>query len=147
MAAITRIDLRLKTVNRPDAGTDADIYLGLAGREFHVDSFDPGENDFEPGSDKTYIFSHGSEANVDDPKNNDPTDPWPLDSNDISRCPRYIRLEESNEHNNVTWNVELVRLTVKSGNSIIFTEDRLGGNANLWMGAGKKKFQSRYLYF
>jgi hypothetical protein len=151
MTAITRIELRIKTVNQQGAGTDADIYLGLAGREFHVDSPDPAVEDFEPFSpltDHTYIFDDGTDANVADPKNNDPTAPWQIDSDDIDRCPTYIRLEESKEHANVTWNVEFVRVVAKdkSGHSS-FHAERLGGGANLWMGAGKKISLSRYLYF
>jgi hypothetical protein len=143
MTAITRIELRIRTGNQPDAGMDdGEVYLGLAGREFHVDSHG---DDFIPGHEDKFIFSHGPGANVTDPKDNDPTDPWQLDSDDISRCPRYIRFEpRRGEDGRVEeWNVASVHLAVKFGSSG-FTEDRLGGGANLWMGG---EFKSRYLYF
>jgi hypothetical protein len=144
MTAITRIELRIQTGDADDAGMDnGEIYLGLAGREFHVDS--PGDQ-FKPSDEDRFIFTHGPAANVTDPKENDPTDPWQLDSDDIGRCPRYIRFEPRRVGGRVEeWNVASVQLVVKSGNSIIFTEERLGDDgANLWMGG---EFKSRYLYF
>jgi hypothetical protein len=76
MPAITRIQLRLVTGNRADAGTDGDVFLGICGREFNVDS--RGDvNDFERNSDRTYIFGEG--ANVLRPEENDPRSPWQLD--------------------------------------------------------------------
>ena len=59
MAAITTIDLVVHTANVTGAGTDADVYLGLAGREFYVDS---SLNDFEQGQNITYTF--GANPNV-----------------------------------------------------------------------------------
>ena len=143
MTAITRIELSIQTGGADGAGMqNGEVYLGLAGREFHVDS---AHNDFEPDSDFTYIFSHHG-ANVTDQEDNDPTDPWQLDSDDIKRCPRYIRFEPRRVAGRVEeWNVASVQLVVKSGNSVIFTEKRLGeDDANLWMGG---EFKSRYLYF
>jgi hypothetical protein len=151
MTAIKRIELRIKTGNRQDAGMEnGEVYLGLAGREFHVDS---DANDFERGSDGTYIFDDGTEAKaiingtrakITDPKENDPTDPWQLVSDDISRCPRYIRFEPRHPGGKwEEWNVASVHLTVKFGNSSL-TAERLDGGENLWMGG---EYKSRYLYF
>src|SRR5262245_43930057 len=38
MAAITRIEANVRTGNRAGAGTDGNIFLGIAGREFVLDS-------------------------------------------------------------------------------------------------------------
>jgi hypothetical protein len=73
MAAITRMDVRLVTGNRPGAGTDGNVFVAVCGREFSVDSagdFD----DFERGDDRTYVFGAG--ANVANPERNDPQ-PFP----------------------------------------------------------------------
>jgi len=136
MAAITRIELRLVTGNRTDAGTDGDIFLGLAGREYNVDS--QGDvNDFERNSDRKYIFGDG--ATVLRPAENDPRSPWQTDSVDIGRSPRYIRFEPGAGGD---WNLERVDLTVIfPGGS--FNTSRLGGGAHLWLGERRGKF----LYF
>src|SRR5262245_55939180 len=55
MAAITRIDVRLKTGDL--SGTDGDVYIRIGGREFYIDS----ENDdFERNSDRTYTLGEGA---------------------------------------------------------------------------------------
>jgi hypothetical protein len=135
MSAITRIQLRIVTGDREDAGTDGNVLLGLAGREFNVDS--SGVNDFERGSDRTYIFGDGS--NVLRPGQNDPRSPWQLDTEDIPRCPRYIRFELGSGGD---WNIELLELVVNptpAGGGIIFRR-LVGANNNLWLGAGQGKF-------
>ena len=133
MAAITRIELRVVTGDRTDAGTDGAVFLGLGGREFNVDS--RGEvNDFERGSDRTYIF--GSGATVNRPEENDPRSPWQIDSNDVGRVPRYIRFEPGPGGD---WNVERLELgVIFAGGSL--TQRALDGGAHLWLGARRGKF-------
>lgn len=43
------IFVRLKTADVLLAGTDGDVYIGLGGREFQIDSKDEDINDFEKG--------------------------------------------------------------------------------------------------
>ena len=133
MAAIKILSLRLVTGNRENAGTDGDVFLGVAGREFNVDS--QGDvNDFERNSDRTYVFGEGS--NVLRPQENDPRTPWQTDTNDLRFSPTYIRFEPGQGGD---WNLERVQLTVidVSNNSVQF--DRLEGNANLWLGESRGK--------
>ena len=59
MAAITRIDVRIRTANQPGAGTDGDVWAAVGGREFYLDS---SANDFEQGDSRTYTLGQG--ANV-----------------------------------------------------------------------------------
>jgi len=125
MATVQTIRLRRRTGNVIDAGTDGDVFLGLGGREFFVDSSD---NDFERGADKVYVFGQG--ANVLRPDQNDPRTPLPIDSNELTRFPIYLRLAAGVGQD---WNIGLVELTVLwPGASATFS--RLEGNANIWLG-------------
>jgi hypothetical protein len=142
MPAITRIQFRLVTGNRADAGTDGDVFLGICGREFNVDS--RGDvNDFERNSDRTYIFGEG--ANVLRPEENDPRSPWQLDLANIYRLPLWIRFEPGPGGD---WNLERVDLTVDAVTpggdltsvSIQTLENRPGANPHLWLGERRGKF-------
>jgi hypothetical protein len=137
MSAITSIRLRLVTGNREGAGTDGNVYLGLAGREFHVDS--SGDvNDFERASDRTYIFGTG--ANVADAAANDPRSPLQLDHLDIARFPTYIRFEAVG--GSADWNLERVEVQVSAeGTSVNLAG--LEGSEHLWLGQRRGKM----LYF
>jgi hypothetical protein len=53
MSAIQTFSVRLVTSRHPDAGTDGDVYVGVCGREFYIDSAAV-VDDFERGSDRTY---------------------------------------------------------------------------------------------
>jgi hypothetical protein len=129
-APITRIELRLFTANRDGAGTDGDVFLGVGGREFFVDSAATGLNDFERGSDYTYRF--GDTANVMRAGENDPRSPWQLTYDDFRLAPRYIRLESGGD-----WDVERADLTVVYSSSGVpgsVPLRRLERNAHLWLG-------------
>ena len=132
MTAITRIELRLVTGNRTDAGTDGDVFLGVAGQEFNVDS--QGDvNDFERGSDRVYVFGDG--ATVLRPDENDPRTPWQTDSDELRFTPRYIRFEPGQGGD---WDVERVDLTViYQGGSLHVS--RLEGGNHLWLGERRGK--------
>ncbi len=61
MSYVETIFFRFKTADIIDAGTDLEVYVGVGGREFYIESqreFD----DFERGDDRTYII--GNEASV-----------------------------------------------------------------------------------
>jgi hypothetical protein len=135
MTAITRIDLRLVTGNRSNAGTDDNVYLGICGREFYVDS---SSNDFEQGSDRIYTFGVGS--NVTHAEENDPRTPFALQTENLGRFPVYIRHEPVALGEN-SWNVERVTVTVNPGTAQV-QFDALAGANNLWLGV----FSGRYCY-
>jgi hypothetical protein len=125
MANISRIDVRIATGNRSGAGTDGYIYLGVCGREFHVDS---AQNDFERGTDRTYTLGVG--ANVTDKEFNDPRSPQ-LDTASLDRFPVYLRFEPKGD--NADWNLERVDVTVNPGGSQV-KYTTLAGSAHLWLG-------------
>ena len=136
MAAITTIDLVLHTANVTGAGTDADVYLGLAGREFYVDS---SLNDFEQGQNITYTF--GVNPNVLNAGDNDPTQPLQLDTADLDRFPnRYIRMDPRGDGSGPNWVIEEVTVTVTSGQLSLRKFSRLGGNDTLKLGRKAGKF-------
>jgi hypothetical protein len=147
--AINKIELRLATGNRPGADTDGDVFLGICGREFFVDS--QGDfNDFQRNSNRTYIFGDG--ANVARPEENDPRSPWQLEFNDIIRLPLWIRFEPGGGGD---WNVERVDLAVTAGTveagdatSVVVrtlenraaTPTRPAENPHVWLGERRGKF-------
>lgn len=128
MAPINRIDAEVKTANISGAGTNSAVYLGIAGREFHLDSEDS-TNDFEAGDKKTYIFGDGS--NVDQAQYNDPRAPK-LDTVDLDTYPTYVRSPNSD------WALEDVTVTVNPGaeDEQVFENAALATtNDILWFGA------------
>ena len=55
MSNVETIYIRFKTADIIDAGTDLEVYVGIGGREFYIESqrdFDY----FERGDDRTYII-------------------------------------------------------------------------------------------
>jgi hypothetical protein len=126
MAAITRIDIRLKTGNRSSAGTDGDVYLGIGGREFSLDSE---VDDFEQNSDRTYTFGAG--ANVNFASVNSPSSPYQLHTENLDHLPVYIRFAPKDREDN--WNIESVIANVNPGPGQVQYQ-ALGGSDNLWLG-------------
>jgi hypothetical protein len=137
MSKITRIDVRVQTGNRTDAGTNGDVFIAIAGREFKLDS---AVDDFEKGSDRTYILGEGTGGGspLNNPKNNDPATPFALDTADLDKFPIWIRFEPLGS-NNAAWNLEFVRATVNPGPKqeqyqALLTE------GNLWLGQNSGKY-------
>lgn len=106
MAAINKIDVTITTADVADAGTDGNVYLGICGREFNLDT---SANDFERHSTRTYVLGTGS--NVLNKAKNDPTNPQ-LDSADIDDLPKYIRIEGGS-----SWDLISVCVQVDDGTS------------------------------
>ncbi len=78
------------TVETGDDGTDDDVYLGIAGREFKLDTSD---NNFQSNTTETFTLG-GTSANVENASLNDPTSPQ-LDLLGLDTYPIYLRLEGS----------------------------------------------------
>jgi hypothetical protein len=125
VAPITRIEVRLITSNRPDAGTIGPVYVGICRREFGVNNSDL---DFTPGHDFTYVFGEG--ANVSDAPDNDPRTLLPLDTADANQFPRYIRQESPD-----SWDLEELTITVNPGQPSQLVFNALAGlNQHLILG-------------
>jgi hypothetical protein len=138
MADITRIDVRIKTGDRPRGGTDGFVTLTIAGRDFSINSR---ENDFLRGDDVTYTL--GERAGeppagraVTNSRNNNPREPQ-LDTADLDTSPVFIRYAPWPEVQTVPgdfeWDLESIRVTVNPGADAI-TYSRFFGDNHLWLG-------------
>lgn len=103
MADIQTIKVNVQTARDSGAGTDGDVYIGFAGREFHVDTT---ADDFEAGSSRTYVLGKGS--NVVDPSVNDPRDPR-LRTGLVDGFPVYVRFHPRSRTDN--WKLQRAAIT------------------------------------
>ncbi|MGW5820073.1 PLAT/LH2 domain-containing protein [Streptomyces noursei] len=128
MANIERINAYIATGTDSGAGTDAYIYLGIAGREFLLDA---SGNDFENGTEFTYTL--GDQTNVSYPEYNDPRKPQ-LTTEDLHH-PTYLRFVASGT--GPDWQLDRVTVTVNPNLADAVTYDRkaLEGEGNtIWLG-------------
>ncbi|TYB69331.1 hypothetical protein FXF51_08930 [Nonomuraea sp. PA05] len=108
-------------------GSDAEIYLGLAGREFWLDL--PSEDDTEVGQEFHYIY--GSGGNTRYPTYNDPRNPK-LTFGDLLEHDVYVRMNPSDDW----WHAEKVRVVVKGVLGSRATYEALDGGDSQWLGNG-----------
>lgn len=129
MPELHKITLNLQTGDLEDAGTDGDVYLGVCGREFYVDSEDPDEDDFERNSTHEYVF--GVDASNINPPANDPRNPQ-LFTENVERFPMYIRFQPRSRTDH--W--FLHRAEVSFNDSFFPRWDTLEliGRAGIWLG-------------
>ncbi len=132
MADLTKIEVHINTSDIEDAGTDGSVYLGICGREFRCDT---SADDFERGSNRTYIF--GESANVRNAASNDPRKPR-LILEDVDRFPVYIRFEQDGGGGH--WNLEMATVHL---NGTIFQQYEIRlEREGLWLG----KNSGAYIY-
>lgn len=138
MATINKIKVEIKTSNIENAGTDGDIFIAIAGREFKLDS---SENDFQRDSTRTYILGKrrvaANETPVLNAGENDPLTPFILDTADLDRFPIWIRFEPLGS--SPDWNLDSVLATVNPGNGEV-RYHVLDGTGNLWLGQDSGKY-------
>jgi len=103
MPQIDTIGLNLKTGNLSGAGTDGDVYLGVCGREFSIDTT---RDDFERGSARTYVLGDGS--NVNNAAVNDPREQRLFVEN-VDNFPVYIRFQPQGRSDN--WQLQRATLS------------------------------------
>jgi len=95
----------VRTGNSSGSGTDANVYLGIAGREFALSSAEI--NNFEAGSQYTYVL--GAASNVEAPDYNNPVNPQ-LYTEWLTQHPVYLRMDGSGTAS--AWEVDKVTVTV-----------------------------------
>ena len=110
MSQVTGILCQVITGNVDGAGTDGNVYLGLGGREFRLDS---AQDDYERGSWREYVMGDGPWSGpvtpVRNPQWNDPRVGFPLDTANLTRSPVYIRFALGGDDNwNLRWATALV---------------------------------------
>ncbi|GAA3904407.1 hypothetical protein GCM10022244_13250 [Streptomyces gulbargensis] len=123
MADITEIVATIGTANTFAGGTNNPVYLGIAGREFRLDT---AGSDFQAGATDTFILGSGS--NVTNANVNDPTSPQ-LTEPDLDLFPVYIRLDGTDE-----WCLGEATVTVNGTH--VFTNPNLAGgaaNQQIWL--------------
>jgi hypothetical protein len=133
MANVQSIVPAVWTSTAADSGTDGDVYLGIGGREFHLDS---PSDDFERGNAANTTV--GVNSQVNNPSMNDPRTPYVLRTQDLDLFPVYLRLEGSDH-----WKVSFALVLVFSGpnaSSMAVTDwfsadvGYDGGQGGLWLG-------------
>lgn len=128
MAQINSIQLHLETGDLSGAGTDGDVYLGVCGREFSIDST---RDDFERGSGRTYVL--GENADIRNADFNDPRK-QALFTENVARFPVYIRFQPKSRSDN--W--QLLRADVRFNESLHIDWDTrpfiLPGSEGIWLG-------------
>jgi hypothetical protein len=137
MAQVTGILCQVLTGNVDGAGTDGSVYLGLGAREFCMDSH---ANDYERGSDRSYIMGLGpieplppGEVRVLNSHRNDPRVGLPIDRVNLSKTPVYIRFEPTGD--NPDWNLASVVILVYAPQfAAAYTPPDIGNFDNLWLG-------------
>jgi hypothetical protein len=97
MAQIESIQVHIETGDESGAGTDGSIYVGVGGREFHLDT---SADDFERGSSHDYVLGEGSD--VVNPAVNDPRKQF-VQTEEVESFPIYVRFEPNNSGDN--WNL------------------------------------------
>ncbi|NJP98377.1 hypothetical protein HCN51_54675 [Nonomuraea sp. FMUSA5-5] len=135
--AITTISARIRTGgdgtgDGASGGVDhykADVYLGITGREYFLARSDV--NDFQAGSDHTYVLGDG--ANVIHPDENDPRKPQRR-FGDLRHEPVYLRFRASEETPEDRWHLAAVEVTVTGadGSTLGYSADI--GADGIWLG-------------
>ena len=97
MAQIESIQVNIETGDESGGGTDGSIYVGVGGREFHLDT---SADDFERGSSHQYVLGAGGD--VVNPAVNDPRKQF-LQTDEVESFPIYVRFEPNNSGDN--WNL------------------------------------------
>ena len=127
MAQIESIHVSIETGDESGAGTDGSIYVGVCGREFHLDT---SADDFERGSSHEYVLGEGSD--VVNPAVNDPRKQL-LRTEDVESLPIYVRFEPNNGGDN--WNLARAELSL---NNDFFprwvTESFISEADGIWLG-------------
>ncbi|TCJ89954.1 hypothetical protein [Nocardia alba] len=160
MTQISGFECRIVTSDVDGAGTNGRVYLGLAGREFGVNSR---LDDFERGSDLSYVFGLAPVKQLDQgiqwenrirawdkyvfgsiaEHGNDPRVGFTLDTTNLSQSPVYIRFETAGS--NPSWNLADVWVLVYTGTDRDYTLQgdhftvaalfrKPEGLKNLWLG-------------
>jgi hypothetical protein len=106
MPQIESIEVNVQTLDADGAGTDGSLYVGVCGREFHLDTR---ENDLQRGSAGTYVL--GDNSNVQDKAINDPRNQR-LFTENVDSLPVYLRFvgEDDDDH----WGLQRAVLILNS---------------------------------
>jgi hypothetical protein len=128
MPLIESIQVEVGTLDEDGAGTDGSLYLGVCGREFHLDT---SADDLERGSNRQYVL--GDNANIEDMGINDPRKQR-LFTGHVDALPVYLRFvgEDSGDR----WGLRRATMTL---NEELFpmwdTDSYISDVEGIWLGA------------
>lgn len=138
MANVNQISVLIKTGSRGiAAGTHGGVYLGIGCKEFFLTGFM--DRVFRPGLVETIMLSELSEAIVFDrrlnigisPYDSDACYPYQIITDDLPKCPLYIRFEPGSE--NDYWDLdELIVIVDTDSKHVVLSA--LGEKSYLWSG-------------
>ncbi len=127
MTEISSIKVNLETGDKSGAGTDGDVYLGFAAREFFLQT---SGDDYERGSSISYVFGEG--ANVLNAESNDPRT-MRVQVEAVNDFPVYIRFAP--EKRDDRWLLQRAVVTVNDNLFPMWdTLDVLDVKEGIWMG-------------
>jgi hypothetical protein len=136
MADIQQIAALIWTSNAKDSGTDSNVYLGIGGREFLLDT---PRDDFETGAGGLAPVV-GVNSTVKNPEMNDPRSPYQLLTEELAQYPVYLRLD-GNDHWKVLYGAVFVYPDPSQASTHRFYTPipLTGENGGFWLGpkAGK----------
>jgi hypothetical protein len=141
MANVNQISVLIKTgIRGMAAGTHGDAYLGIGCKEFYLTEFR--DKDFQPGLAQTFVLSGLTQAIVFDeedeeinsdvsPDNSDSCCPYQIVTENLPKCPLYIRFEPGSKDD--YWDFDEIKVTVDAGSErVVFSA--LGEKTYLWSG-------------
>lgn len=125
---VRKITVDIATSYAKGAGTEAQVFLGLGGREFRLD-IDAYE-DFDRGDEVTYELGEG--GNVVEPERNDPRIGYPVTLDGIKMHPVYLRMVPKKDSDD--WNLANVRIRCVAGSEELRYSALDGGSEHIWLG-------------
>jgi hypothetical protein len=124
MTLIRSVHVLIYTADEEGAGTDGDVYVGAAGREFHLDT---SANDFERGSHFVYRF--GTFPTVIDTEANDPQRQR-LRLESVDSLPLYIRFAPARRDDR--WKLERAVVAFNSEETPLWDSD-VNAPEGIWL--------------
>jgi hypothetical protein len=134
MANVIGIMCEIKTEEVEKARTDGNVYLGLGGREFGLDSE---EDDFEWADSPTFVLGKDfdpsaiNKRQVIQPTWNDPSDGYPLDMGRLDDFPVYVRFEPDDSDDE--WCLSMVHVNVRDVDGDTVSYGTPEGFHHLWL--------------
>ena len=150
MAMITKIKVKLYTLDYRGAGSDSLVYLGIGGREFRIES--KGVDEYERATIRTYVLRTPAERDwvpdneglelgerpVRYPTHNDPSKDYPLNSDLLDLYPVYLRYQPrivGGIEDIDTWILGESEIQILAeGDQIVRTYKGLPERNGLWLG-------------
>jgi hypothetical protein len=134
MPNIDEISVTIETGDQSGAGTDGDVYLGICGREFYLDTK---VDDFERNSSRKYLL--GQRSNTLNADKNDPRLPQML-VEELDQFPVYIRFNPKSRDDNWLLRRVVIFINEIEPGSVPPLYDSSPEPGGIWMGVRSSLF-------